>query len=457
MAVFAYVDTLIQAERFDDARREVQRVEQEHMRDLLEGRLLLATGDARGALQELEAGIRLWPNNVTARFLAGQAAEQLGDFDRAIEEYREAIRKRGNTGATDAAFYLARILVDRGTPREAYPSLQRFISSKPRHAEALILMVRVGREIKTAKVVAEGISRLMKAGMPGLAMAQQIEILSEDSGPEMAIVAADKSGLDMTDPKNSAALRALIEQLAALGRHEDARERVAAGLKKHPESAEFHDLSARALLAAGGDPEQVRAGFERSLELEPERSNALIGLAELAVAAGKNDEAIALYDRALTSTPDDPVPARAVVALLQGPEQTVERERRLTEMVARNPRDAFAANALAQSLAERNADLDRALSSAERAAYFATVPDANETLGWVRLLRGEYASAIEILQAVVDSEPEDSRARYRLGLAWAGQGDRERARKEFDAVITMDGAESEGARREIARLKKAAP
>jgi tetratricopeptide (TPR) repeat protein len=259
----------------------------------------------------------------------------------------------------------------------------------------------------------------------------------------------------MTDPDNAEALGALIEELAALGRHDEARERVAAGLKQHPDSAEFHELSARALLTAGGDPGKVRAGFERSLELQPERAGALIGLAELATAAGANAEAIALYDRARASAPDDPRPARAAITLLQGPDQIKERERRLIEMVVLNPRDAYAANALAQSLAARRGDLDLALAYAERAAYFVTVPEAKETLGWVHLLRGEHALAIEILQPVVDERPDAWTARYRLGLARSAQGDPVRARTEFDAVIEAGGPESEKARLEVARMTAA--
>ena len=452
MTIFAYIDTLIQAERFEDARRETRKVRPQHMQDLLEGRLLLATGDARGALREFESGLRLWPNNSTARFLAGQAAEQIGDFDRAIEEYREAIRKRKGPGDTDAALYLTRILVDRGSSREAFPQLQRFIATRPRHKEALVLMIRVGRDLNKPKLILDSMTRLVKSGRAGLAMAQQIAILVAESGPESAIVATDKSRLDLTDPTNSLALRALIEQMAVLKRHDQARERVAAGLELHPDSSVFHELSARAILAAGGDSEEARVALERSLELEPERATALIGLAELAAAAGANDEAIALYDRAQASSPEDPAPARAAVALLQAPDRIEEREERLATMVVRNPRDAFAANALAQSLAGRGGDLDRALSYAKRAAYFSTVPDATETLGWVHLLRGEHATAVEILQAVVDSRPTAMRARYRLGLALAANGDSVRAREEFDAVISGGGDEAEKARSEVARM-----
>jgi tetratricopeptide (TPR) repeat protein len=457
MTVFAYIDTLIQAERFDDARRQVQQLEQSYMRDLLEGRLLLATGDPQGALRSFESGLRLWPNNSTARFLAAQAAEQIGDFDRAIVEYREAIRKRKDVGETDAALNLSRILFDRGTPREALPSLLRYIKTHRRHREALLLMLQVGQETQNAKVVANAIKGLLKSGRPGLAMAQQVEVLAADSGPEAAIAAADNSKMDLNDPRNSLALRAVLEQLALLKRHDQAQERVAAALKLHPDSAEHHDLAGRVILAAGGDTLKAQAAFQRSLELQAERATALIGLAEIAAAAGAKDEAIELYDRAHASAPNDPSPSRAVIGLLDAEDRVGDRERRLAEMVTRDPRDAWAANALALSLTERKGDLDRALSYAKRAAYFTTVAEADETLGWVHLQRGENAAAVEVLEGVVDSRPEAARARYRLGLALAANGDLARARAELDAVIEAGGDEAEDARKEVARLAAPPP
>ncbi len=90
--LFAYADTLVQAEQFDKARSLVEGFEQATLRDLILGRILLAQGDPAGALVSFESGILLWPNNPAARFLAGQAAERMGDFDRAISEYRESIR-----------------------------------------------------------------------------------------------------------------------------------------------------------------------------------------------------------------------------------------------------------------------------------------------------------------------------------------------------------------------------
>jgi tetratricopeptide (TPR) repeat protein len=425
------------------------------MRDLLEGRLLLATGDAAAALREFESGLRLWPDNSTARFLAGQAAEQLGDFDRAIEEYREAIRKRQDTGETDAALYLAQILYAKGTPSAAFSPLHRFIGTQPRREDALILMIHIGHKLEREKLIAQGLSRLVGAGKPGLAMEQHITILAADSGAEAAIEMTEKSGLDFDDPANVVALRALIEQLAILNRHEEARERVSVALAVHPDSADLYALSGRASLAAEGKAEEASAAFQRALQLEPEHPKALIGLAELAAASGATAEAIDFYDRAHSADPDDPSASRAVVALLQAADQYEQREERLAAMVSRDPRDSFAANEMAKSLAARRADLDRALSYARRAAFFETPREGRETLGWVHLLRGEYSIATEVLQAVVDSQPEATSARYRLGLAQKGAGALDRARESFEAVLAAGGAESQEARSEIARMDSA--
>jgi tetratricopeptide (TPR) repeat protein len=451
-ARFAYIDTLIQADRFDDARRELDTIEQEEMKDLLKGRLLLATGDPHGALRAFESGIRLWPNNAGARFLAGVAAEQIGDFDRAIEEYREALRRRGEQGSTDAALHLARILAGKGAPRAAFSAIHTFLRSYPANTEALLLAIHLADELSQPELVAQGMSRLVATGHAPMAMALQIAILAGRSGHQAAIDSADKSGLDLTDPENAVALGALLEQEAALTQHEKAKARIEAALDLHPDAAAFHELAARVLLAAGGPVEEARASYERALVLNSEHAGALAGLAELSASEGARDEAIALYGRASAADPDETDYERAVIELLQAAGRTEDAERRLTALVLRNPRDARAAFSLAKSLFERGGDPDRALSYAKRAAYFIEVAEAPELLGSIHLERGEHDAAVEVLSAAVESRPEATSARYQLGVALAAKGESARAREEFDAVIRAGGAETERARIEISRL-----
>jgi tetratricopeptide (TPR) repeat protein len=455
MTRFAYVDTLIQAERFEDARRELDTIDQENMRDLLEGRLMLATGDPEGALRAFESGIRLWPNNAGARFLSGQAAEQLGDFDRAIAEYREALRRRGEQGATEAAFCLARILTAKGAYHSAYTAIHTALQSHPRNTGALLLMIQVGDAISQPKLVVQSMARLVALEHGAEAMALQIEILTDRSGSQAAIDSAESSGLDLNDPANAVALRALLDQRAALAQHDEAVAQIDAALELHPDAAAFHALRARVLRAAGRPAEEARAAYARALELEAENAWALAGMAELSADGGEQDQAIGFYDRASAADPDETRYERAAIALLQDAGRTEDAETRLAALVERNPRDARAAYVLAKSLAERGGDLDRALSYARRAAYFVEVPEAPELLGRIHFQRGEYAAAVDVLSAAVESRPDDTSARYQLGLALSAAGEPARAREAFDAVVRAEGGEADRARTEISRLDEA--
>jgi len=452
MIRFGYVDTLIQAGRFEDARRELDSVDLENMRDLLEGRLLLATGDPEGALRAFESGIRLWPDNAGARFLAGQAAEQLGDFDRAIEEYREALRRRGQQSGTEASLYLARILAAKGAYQSAFTAVQMAAHSFPRNTEVLLLLIDVADELSQPKFVTFGMTRLLATERGDLAMARQIAILADRSGSQAAVDSAVSSGLDLNDPVNAIALRELLDQHAALAQHEAAKTRIDAAIELHPDTPAFHALRARVLLAAAASVEEVQASYEHALELSSQQAWALAGMGQLMAREGALDQAVDFYDRAFLADPDEVEYARAAIALLQDAGRTEDAEARLAALVARNPRDARAAFALAKSLSERGGDLDRALAYAKRAAYFIEVPEAQEMLGRIHLQRGEPDAAVEVLSAAVESRPDATSARYHLGRALSANGEAARAREEFDAVILAEGVEADQARTEISRL-----
>ena len=104
---FVHADLLIDLDQLDRAEAVAKELEEPTYAKLIRGRIQLERGDAKAALESFEQGIRNWPNNAGARYLAGIAARQLGDYDRAISELREAVRI-DNVG-TDAARVLARI------------------------------------------------------------------------------------------------------------------------------------------------------------------------------------------------------------------------------------------------------------------------------------------------------------------------------------------------------------
>ncbi len=456
MLVFAYADTLVQAGDYTRARQAVEKLDVPVLRDLIEGRVLLAQGDARGALQALESGIRFWPDNPTARLLAGQAAERVGDFERAIVHYRGSMR--GGPGRTEAGALLAELYAAQGARRLALDIVRRYLRGRPRDPEAHLLAVRVAWRLGQHALRRDSLTRL--SALPGqapVAVAEEATMVAAESGPAAAVGFMERAPLDFTHPVAAPALRVLLEQLGALGAHEKAQARVAAAIEVHPKQPVFHALQARALRAAGAPPEQVREAFERALELDPEHAPALAGLAGLAAEGGERERALTLYDRAAKAAPEDPTPAYAAIQRLLAQGRSDEAQRRLVELLERHPRHAGAAVDLAQLLVRRGGDLDRALALAKRAALFGPGPDSYEVLGWVQLERGEHEAAVEALGRALGLQPEAAGARYRLGLALEAMGDEQGASEAYHAVLEagpgLPEAQRAQARERLARLE----
>jgi tetratricopeptide (TPR) repeat protein len=193
--------------------------------------------------------------------------------------------------------------------------------------------------------------------------------------------------------------------------------------------------------------------FEAALEADPESGPALAGLGQLEQRAGRVEAALVLFERALAAHPADPNYAYLVASAQLALGRTEEGASGLRVLLRRNPEHLAACNDLAWLLAERGEDLDLAAALANRAARLDPRPEVLDTLGWVRLRRGEIGPAITVLEKALEEQPEFSTAHYHLGLALVQRGDQEAARQAFRAALDAGPfPESEEARQELERL-----
>jgi tetratricopeptide (TPR) repeat protein len=359
---------------------------------LIIGRILLAQGDPAGALVSFEAGILLWPNNASARFLAGQAAERVGDFERATSEYRESIR--ADPSRSTAGLELADLYAIRGGYLDALETIRRFIQFNKDDIDATIAVVRIAHKARRFGIATEGLNRLSE--MPeyaGVAVAEHATLLAEGSpdGAVVAVKTVEESDLDLMDPINAPALRVLLTYLAELEEHEKAEKRIGGALAAHPDAAVLHALNGRALSAAGKPPEKAKEAFDRALELDPKLAEAVIGLADLSAQAGEVDAAVALYDRAADLDPEEPAAALAAANLAVGAGRASDAETRFKLLLSKHPREADAAIGLARVLAERG-DFEAALDYA-RWADWLHAGAAEETMAWIEGLRAQRGKA----------------------------------------------------------------
>jgi tetratricopeptide (TPR) repeat protein len=450
---FTHADLLIDLGRLDDAETVAKELQEPTYARLIQGRIELERGDAKAALASFEQGIRNWPNNAGARYLAGIAARQLGDFDRAISELREAVRV--DNSATDASRVLARIHFQRREYGEAI-KFTRAAAKRPGGKSRDVLAVGA-RSFTALKQYNEARATAMTlAKQPGEKASGTAELAAVEraaQGPAAAVGVIRASKLDLSDPANEVVLRAFVESSFADGHGPEALAAADAALAKHPEIGSLHELRAYALGRLTRNDE-AKQEYAKALELDPKDAEAKAGLATLRAQGGDRDGAIALYDEAaaLAENPAPYIYLAAQLALAKG--DAAGAEQRLRRVVSADPGHVGSRNDLAWLLAEQGQELDAALALALAAERLDASPDVLDTLGWVYLKRGESAEAVKAFERAVEKRSDSPSMRYRLAIALTQAGDKQRAREMFQtALATGAFPEADDARRELAQLE----
>jgi tetratricopeptide (TPR) repeat protein len=375
----AYADALVIAARYDDALAVAANMNLPAHQAMIRARVALARGDAAEASRLFDTGMRLWPNNAVARYYAGVAAEQTGEFQRAIEHYRYAMRI--SPTETDAYLRLARLHVAAGRIEDALEALEFSPGGRPEEVAAALLHTRLlaqqGRPGRAPGYVRAVLGRPEHRGATVAAMGEGIR---EHKGARAALDAMRAAKLDLADAKNVTALAAIVEDLAATGKARDAVTLAAASVRAHPDVAAFQAVHGRALVLSKAPLTASRAAFERALELDAKEPRALLGLARLEVAAGASDAALALFDRASAADPESTTAARESAAALIALGRTGDAEAKLDGLLRDQPWDGEAARMLAELRFQRGANDERTGELARRAVAFGGGAEAKALL-----------------------------------------------------------------------------
>lgn len=366
--IFAYGEALVIAGRYDDALEIAEIAPEESYQPLLRGRIFYEQGDHEKALEEFTKAISTWPDNAPARLYAAICAERLGQIDRAIEEYRYALRS--DPDLRDAKMRLVRLHMAEGETDAALPILHHkpLGEARPTTLDDRLLeieiLARAGRPVRIEKLPEDPRG---PAQARALAIAALADGVRHFEGPEGAAEVARSSKLNLRQPANAIVLRGLVLDLLALGQVEEARKLADDALASGPQVAAFHEIAGWARMDA--DADAADASFRKSLELDATRGGALRGRAQLASRRRDHAQAAVLYQQALAldAADGDAAVGLANARLAQGRRaDAVETLVRLLQEHA--PYDSRAALRLAELLAD--SDRERALGYARRSARF---------------------------------------------------------------------------------------
>jgi tetratricopeptide (TPR) repeat protein len=375
-ARMAWVETLALSGQFDRA-LEIAPTLPEPFRPLAMGRIRFEQRRPAEALAYFDAGVRAWPDNPVARYYAGQAAERAGDFDRAISEYRHAIR--AGIGGTDAGLHLGLIHLAEGRREPAMMALGHHLGAHPDDVEAMVVVFAVLSERVDGRAARAQLARL--STLPGgraRALAAAARVTAGREGPAAAVTLLEGAGesVDLLAPENAPALYALIEQLAAAERAEEARAWAERALAAVPEAASARAASGLALELTGGSPAAALADDQAALAADPDEVVALLGAARLEAERGETATAIESFAHAARVTSRRDIRSHAVLEmadLLAASGQVDGAIAALEDQLWTDPVDVAAAARLAALLRAADPESPRARELDRRVRRFGGV------------------------------------------------------------------------------------
>jgi tetratricopeptide (TPR) repeat protein len=416
--LFEHADALVLAGRFERALEAAENLPVPVHGHLIRARVAQERAQPAVALEEFDEALRLWPDNPWARYYAALAAEELGDFGRALEEYRYSVRIEAE--ATDARSRGAALLFAEGKPSFALQMLHMGGSgAAPPELEGQLLFLYFQGLRNDSTAIQDQLARLEQSypASVGKGLAAAAEGLALRTNPAVAVgMLASAPGVNYSEPRFAPALRLLIEFSHQANEATNSSEALQKILEVRPDSAVFQEIYARDLELSGASPELVRAAYSDALALDPANALALASLGRL-TAPSDPLAALGFYDRAVAADPSLHETAVNAAKLLAQLGESAEAAARLDALLREHPFEAEAAMERVVLDLTDHSVTDSTLERARRAARFGGGAKAFGLLSQVHAARGdaelaaqasERALVIQAAEAAREQAKEDS-------------------------------------------------
>lgn len=373
-------------------------------------------------------------DNPDAYFALSHLALRLGVHDKALDAVQRSLQLKPDW--QEASLHQARILLAQGNTAQVVALLEELIFDHPEDPEYRIFYARL----------------LMEQERLADAYVQFKKVAEQQPDNDDALFALGFIGLqlDRLDEAEEALLK--LKKTGArgyevnyyLGRLEELRDNSQAAQQWYSSITQgeyFVNAQIRiiALVAQDGDLEKALdmvAQLKRQRPAQKLRLDLVEG--EILVEAGKYQEAMELYNQALIEVPDntDLLYARSMVAEKLGDIERLELD--LRQILARDPNNAEALNALGYTLADRTTRYEEAYELISRAIelrpndYYIL-----DSMGWVKFKLGDYESAIKYLRKALDLKMDAEIAAHLGEVLWV-TGDKTAAKAVWQRALEDD-------------------
>lgn len=413
-------------------------------------RLLSLAGptQADDALSVMSQLVAKWPKVAAAHHAQSLLALRFGKNDLAYTSAQEAIRL--DPPNVDHRMLMVGVLVKQGKVDEATAEFNKLTKDNPKGSE-----MRMGY----AKLLLESDQR-------DAARSQIREVLKEkpdhaDAHYALGVMAFNDRDYDEAEQEFKRLLSGKrgVDAAYQLGRVEEARKNYAQALNWY-EQVNKGDVAVDAVVRRAyvlAQVKQVDAAQTLMSQLRDElpqyEQRFYMAEGDLLLNVGETDRALKVYDESLTALPDDPdlLYGRSLAHERSGQIDLAEKD--LRAMLAKDPNDARAMNALGYMLTVHSKRYEEASKLISRALEL-TPDDAAvmDSLGWVQFKLGKKSEARATLQKAFDKFPDAEVAAHLGEVMWA-LGEKDQAKALWEKAM-QQSPDADALRETVDRLTK---
>ncbi len=193
------------------------------------------------------------------------------------------------------------------------------------------------------------------------------------------------------------------------------------------------------LLVQGGQLARSHAWFDEQREENPQLRDQLYGLeADILAHAGETKDAMQLLNEAVAQAPDSTSLRYARAMLSEQQDDLVFMEKELRIILAAEPNNITALNALGYTLADRTTRYTEALELVSRALELQpNEPAILDSMGWVLFRTGRYDESVQYLSRAYANFPDPEVASHLGEVLWV-KGDKDAAMAVWQGALLRD-------------------
>lgn len=389
--------------------------------------------DNQELLEALSQLADRYPHQAPLWYARALDRRQRNDLPGALDATRRALKE--DPEHLEAALLQAQLLFEAGQPKKALKRVAERVEAHPDSRRARVAYVRLLLAARQYDEAREQLQILAERNPQDLDLQYSLALLALDAG---AVESAEEI------------LHQLLRQgyrpnqmRLHLGQAAEARgavdEAIDEYLKVKGSDALQAQVQAARLLYTSGRGDRGHALITSLTRQFPDRADLLwVSEAEMRASTGDAQGALALLDHALEADPDNPdlLYARAMTAGQLG--RTEQMEADLQRVLALDPDDTAALNALGYTWADRGAHLEQAHDMIARA--LAAEPDDPailDSMGWVLYRLGRPEEALPYLRRAYQQQPDAEVSAHLGEVLWA-LNERDAALRVWRAALAKE-------------------